>query len=143
MPDPATFRVYECPRAQNRDDARNISEAEGGFLFAGRHLLSVPPGAVRGNPRLQMREHAGQYLVVSFRPLGERFERTALLTLSTARCAGTVPAPTRVIRYRPGTGWQEVQSRMVEAAGQEGRMVREHTVQVELDGFSSYALVAP
>lgn len=142
-PDAATHRVYDCPLAEDRDHTVNITPEEGAYLAAGRHLLDLPPGTTSGNPRLRMREHAGSYVVVSFRPVGERFAGSAILTLSTARCTGTVPSPAGVIRYRPDRGWESVPSQVVGTTRQEMRTAREYRVQVELDGFSSYALVAP
>jgi hypothetical protein len=134
------FTVYPCAPPADVVDSRAVGRG-GGWLTAGRHRLRVPPDAVQGSARLTLREHAGDYLVVTLHPPGLSFRRPVEISLSTYRCGTQEQPPAGVIRFTPRTGWLRVDPARLTV--RPGSADGEYEVLVSSDGFSSYALIAP
>ena len=140
-PPPADHNVYACALEEDRDDEQQIGPG-GGNLVAGAHRLNVPSGALRAATRLAMREHASEYIVVSLRPAGHGYGQAATLVMRTERCGRLAAnrAPLGIVRRGPGAqgSWSRVPEGTVEQVSEGVWEVR-----LDVEGHSSYALVAP
>jgi hypothetical protein len=136
----AGFKTYPCAPAVDVVDERAVGQA-GGNLRAGRHRVVVPRDALPGRRRLTLREHRGDYLVVSLHPPGQSFRRSVEIVLSTHRCGPQTEEPRGAIRFTPSTGWVRVDASRVSV--QPGAEPGEFEVTIRAEGFSSYALIAP
>jgi hypothetical protein len=134
------FKVYRCAPAAEIVDSRRLGRG-GGELRAGPHRLVVPRDAIPATRRVTLREHAGDYLVVSLQPSGQPFERSVTIVLSTQRCGTQDEPPVGAIRYTAATGWTRVDPAAISVAA--GAGPGEFEVSIESQGFSSYALISP
>lgn len=116
----------------------------GGYVSVGRHLLSVPPGAVSGRVPFQMRQPQAPYVVVQVGPHGHQFSRSSFLVVSTAGCQDPDPSrPYKVVRWTRGA-WEDVPQATltITPRGRQDGMatVQEITAVGQLDALSNYAI---
>lgn len=98
--------LLECGVPPHEGLAVSVVEAGGDVLAVRGHTFRLPPGAVRGRERFEVRDRQTRNVGVDIRPHGYRFadSAAAVITLSYARCGDGLPEGFRptIVEVEPG-----------------------------------------
>jgi hypothetical protein len=94
---PQGLVFLECD--QMPGEARATAEVtdQGDLMTVRGNSFYLPPHAVRGRERFEVRSRAGRHVGVDIWPRGYRFGTSATITLSWARCGSLPPGFTPVV----------------------------------------------
>lgn len=90
-PPPANVVFLECDQMPGVAIAVAEVTDQGDELRVRRHTFDIPPGAVRGRERFEVRNREGRHVGVDIWPRGYQFADSAIVTLSWARCGSLPP----------------------------------------------------
>jgi len=127
----AVLSLLTCPLESSKTAAASIGP-NGGTLRVGRHLLTVPRGALSRTVRIEGRTSGDRTASVLFKPEGLRFSKPVTLKLDYGPCAN-IRNPKKVV-YVTDDGKQILEVlRSVDYP-------RSEVVDGEVDHFSRYAV---
>jgi hypothetical protein len=134
-PIPVQFRPVECRDTVGAAESWSTGP-EGGTLPLRGHRLEVPKGALQGNVELKLRRHISDHRILSLAPAGTQFNEPVTLYLDLRECGLLDTGPKAVTRHTKRGGWEPPQP----TPRAQGDTI---IIIAPIDGFSSYALVAP
>lgn len=146
MPTKAPDDSIPCKQVREAPPGVEIGP-DGGYVSAGRHLLSIPPGAVASGKRVfHVVKPDANYVMVQVTPSEHKFDAMSYLALSTAGCPTPTKTNLRVVRWNPGLQrWEDVPPApliFTPPRSRERTAGQELTAVGQLQGLSSYALAA-
>jgi hypothetical protein len=94
---PGDLVFLECDQMLGTAHATAEVTDQGDVLRVRGNSLTLPPGAVRGRERFELRSRAGRHVGVDILPRSYQFGSSATITLSWARCGSLPPGFTPVV----------------------------------------------
>jgi hypothetical protein len=133
-PTPPGMVFLECDQMPGAATASAEVTGQGDLLSVRGHSFYLPPGAVRGRERFEVRNRAGRNVGVDILPRGYHFSERAIVTLSWARC-GSLPPGFRPVIVEVETGTTRVKQ-VLEAQVNAG----DSTVSAPIEHLTGYLI---
>lgn len=142
---PAPPQALMCPKEVVEPPQRKKVSVGGDTLFAGEHVLVVPPGTVPSDRLYSFvfAEPRAEYIVVQAARSDGPLDSSMWMTLSTARCADPAQRPTRVLHHKGRRGDQWTEMKLDSFTVKMNSLTGAYEVTFRITDFSNYALAAP
>jgi hypothetical protein len=133
-PPPPGLVFLECDQMPGDATATAEVTDQGDLIRVRGHSFYLPPGAVRGRERFEVRARRGRHVGVDILPRGYHFSERATVTLSWARC-GSLPAGFHPVIVEVETGTTRVKQ-VLEARVNAG----DSTVSAPIEHLTGYLI---